>query len=159
MLLKRDEIPERQAEIEAVGELFFGSETASFITYIIGNTNNSGSDRRIFVRFAGGRVAAFLILSTVLDESEILQVAVKKECQRSGHASALLEEVLDFCRESGITKIFLEVRGGNLPARSLYKKYGFGEVGLRRGYYDNPRENGVIMAKNISGFAAENPEK
>jgi len=159
MLLNRDEIPGYRSEIEAVGELFFGGETRSFITYIIGNTNNSESCRHLFVRSAGGRIVAFLILSTVLDESEILQVAVKKEYQRSGFAAALLEEVFGFCREMGISKIFLEVREGNLPARSLYEKFGFEEAGLRKGYYENPRENGVIMAKNLPDSAPEKSKK
>ncbi|MBR6244034.1 ribosomal protein S18-alanine N-acetyltransferase [bacterium] len=159
MLLNRDEISGYQAEIEAVGEAFFGDATASFIKYIIGNTNNSESHRRVFVRTAGSRVVAFLILSTVLDESEILQVAVKKECQRCGLAAALLDEVFDFCMKSGISKIFLEVREGNFPARLLYKKFEFEEAGLRRDYYENPRENGIVMSKNLSVSAAEKPKK
>ena len=59
------------------------------------------------------------------------------------------QELEKFCRNSGIFEINLEVRVSNTPARQLYKKMGFCEIGIRKGYYDG-KEDGVFMKKVIA---------
>ena len=76
---------------------------------------------------------------TVLDEAELLIIGVRPDMQRQGLGSKLLSFVLRELR--GRTVLMnLEVRAGNLPAIGLYKRFGFLQTGIRRGYY--PGENG-----------------
>ena len=66
-----------------------------------------------------------------------------------GEASALLDV---YCRFGAVNLAFLtlEVRKSNAPAIALYEKYGFQQAGLRPGYYQNPREDAVIMTREFS---------
>ena len=93
-----------------------------------------------------------MILSAVLDEAEILEVAVSEDLRRNGIASELMDEVFVWCGKNGIAQIFLEVRESNFAARSYYKKYGFVEDGVRKNYYRDPIENAVLMSKKLQIF-------
>lgn len=89
---------------------------------------------------------AFLLLRTVLDESEILTLATDPDHQRKGYASALLRSLHQ--QESG--RIFLEVAADNLAAQALYENAGYTCEGVRRGYYRQPdgqRVDALLMAR------------
>ena len=80
------------------------------------------------------------------DEYEILNLAVDAGQRRQGVASRLLGEFL-----SGVTgAVYLEVRESNEAARALYRRWGFSEEGVRRGYYHRPVENAVVMRRSAS---------
>jgi len=92
-----------------------------------------------FVADAGIAIAGFLVWRhTAPDEIEILNLAVTHEFRRQGVAKALLARLPK-------ADVFLEVRAGNLAARGLYQAAGFGEVGVRPGYYQNPAEEAIVM--------------
>ncbi|MDQ2950071.1 MAG: GNAT family N-acetyltransferase, partial [Acidobacteriota bacterium] len=94
------------------------------------------------VAVCDGRIAGFLVSREVAHrEREILNVAVDPEFRRSGVAQGLIRSEIE--RFPG--DHFLEVRASNSPARALYEKLGFREVGVRPGYYDNPPEAGIVM--------------
>jgi ribosomal-protein-alanine acetyltransferase len=76
--------------------------------------------------------------STAVREREILNIAVAPESRRRGVATALIKSL-----NNG--QIFLEVRESNGPARRLYLKLGFSEIGRRPEYYDNPPESAIVM--------------
>ncbi len=78
--------------------------------------------------------AGFALTRTIMDEAELLLLAVAPEHRRHGVGGALLRAAADQCRAAGAEKLHLEVRGGN-PAASLYASHGFVKVGERRGYY------------------------
>ena len=101
-----------------------------------------------------GNVLGYAGLHAVLDEGYIDNVAVEEDARRHGVASALLDV---FCRFGAANLAFLtlEVRASNAPAIGLYEKYGFRRAGLRPGYYQNPREDAVIMTREFSGHASE----
>lgn len=80
---------------------------------------------------------AFILIRVAVDEAEVLTLAVGPDARRKGLASGLLEEAAHRAKENGAARLFLEVAMGNVPARGLYGKYGFDEVGLRRGYYED----------------------
>ncbi|WP_119343902.1 ribosomal protein S18-alanine N-acetyltransferase [Facilibium subflavum] len=78
---------------------------------------------------------AFVIISEVLDEAEILNFGVAKKFQHQGFGQKLLAYIMNHLSYKGIEKLFLEVRVTNTPAIRIYQKYGFEEVSLRKNYY------------------------
>ncbi|WP_155970283.1 ribosomal protein S18-alanine N-acetyltransferase [Streptococcus ruminantium] len=95
-----------------------------------------------YLAYAGQEVVGFLAVQTVLDEMEILQIAVKTNFQRRGIASLLLACVMEWEGD-----IFLEVRESNLAAQSLYTRQHFTKIGKRKSYYRYPIEDAVIMKR------------
>lgn len=83
-----------------------------------------------------------LIIS--FDEGEILNVSVKQEYRQRGIAGKLLEQLLEEGKKRGVKHFTLEVREGNVAARSLYEKLGFVCEGIRPAFYRNPKENAAI---------------
>ncbi|WP_076069062.1 GNAT family N-acetyltransferase [Sphingomonas montana] len=80
------------------------------------------------------RPAGFALSRVVIDEAELLLLAVRPADRRAGIGLALLEHVAHAARTRGARRLFLEVRSGN-PARGLYDAAGFRAVGTRQGYY------------------------
>ncbi len=79
-------------------------------------------------------IAGFALTRTVLDEWELLMIAVHSSIQRSSVASKLINKVIDAAYLQQSSTIFLEVRSGN-PAQRFYEKMGFCEIGRRNNYY------------------------
>ena len=102
-------------------------------------------DRYTVALDSDGSVAGYLVLSSVLDEGSIDNVAVAPEYRRRGIADALVEDAVCRAREADLAFITLEVRASNTPAIRLYEKHGFAEVGRRRNYYEKPREDAILM--------------
>ena len=91
-----------------------------------------------------GTVAGYLCLRQILDEAEILDVAVRATLRGRGIGRLLVQEALAAVREKGGTVVSLEVRVGNHDAVALYRRLGFREIGRRKGYYDNG-EDAILM--------------
>jgi ribosomal-protein-alanine N-acetyltransferase len=96
------------------------------------------------------QVIAFLAARQAADEAEILNIAVHRNFRSKGVASALLLAALDAFRRAAIAQVFLELRESNLPARSLYERYGFLPAGRRKSYYSNPIEDAVCMLRKFT---------
>jgi ribosomal-protein-alanine N-acetyltransferase len=96
------------------------------------------SCREYILGFAG-----FWIMA---DEAHLTNIAVRESYRRQGIGELLLISVIDLATELNTSIVTLEVRASNTPARSLYGKYGFAQVGIRRGYYLSDREDGVLMS-------------
>ncbi|MDO5294294.1 MAG: ribosomal protein S18-alanine N-acetyltransferase [bacterium] len=86
-------------------------------------------------------------LWSVLDEGQITNVAIKKKTQGCGLGYMMMKELIQQGEDKGLTAFTLEVREGNIPARTLYEKIGFESAGVRPNFYDKPKENAVIMWK------------
>jgi ribosomal-protein-alanine N-acetyltransferase len=82
-----------------------------------------------------GAPVGFVLGRVVVDEAEILTLAVRPDRAGRGHGRALVESAMAECRRRGATVLHLEVATGNAPARTLYASLGFGRIGLRRSYY------------------------
>lgn len=83
----------------------------------------------------------------VLDEGEITNVSVKKGFQGKGIGRRLLEKLLREGEDRGVTSFFLEVRQSNVNAIHLYGSCGFKAQGVRKDFYEDPREDAVLMCK------------
>lgn len=94
---------------------------------------------------ADGELVGYVGLAYVLDEGYVSNVAVLPEYRRRGAAGALLAELSRRARALGLSFLTLEVRRGNAPARALYEKFGYKIVGQRKNYYQNPREDAILM--------------
>jgi [ribosomal protein S18]-alanine N-acetyltransferase len=94
-------------------------------------------------------VIGYAVLWCVLDQGELANVAVTPRLRGRGLGTHLLSCVLDVARERGIQTMFLEVRASNERALELYRRFGFSDVGRRKGYYDHPREDALIMAAKL----------
>lgn len=94
-----------------------------------------------------GTVAGYVGSQTVLDESDMMNIAVAPECRRRGIATALISELVTHLKRRGSRVLRLEVREGNASAISLYEGLGFTRLGLRKNYYRNPKENALILGK------------
>ena len=105
----------------------------------------------------GGRVAGYAGVQVVLDEGYITNVAVRPDCRKQGVASKLLQVFLDFAKANHLAFLSLEVRASNYDAIALYGSRGFRSVGRRKNYYEHPKEDAIIMTKEFTEDAAENP--
>ena len=99
------------------------------------------------VALDGDRVAGYVGSQSVLGESDMMNVAVHPDYRRQGIAEQLCLALVEALKEKGNHCLTLEVRSSNEPAKALYEKLGFGQVGLRKNYYRNPREDALILRK------------
>jgi ribosomal-protein-alanine N-acetyltransferase len=90
-------------------------------------------------------VVASIVIWLVVDEAHIGTLAVTPEYRRCGIAQSLLARALIECTQRGAKVALLEVRESNLAAQSLYRRFGFQPVGLRREYYKDNHEDAILM--------------
>ena len=98
-----------------------------------------------------GEALGYVGMEYVLDEGYISNVAVAAGSRRRGIAGALLRELERRARALGLAFLTLEVRESNQPARALYANSGYAVVGRRKNYYQNPREDAILMKLEFSG--------
>ncbi|MCL2003278.1 MAG: ribosomal protein S18-alanine N-acetyltransferase [Oscillospiraceae bacterium] len=99
--------------------------------------------------FIGGKLAGYAGMQMILDEGYITNLATAPAHRRKGIAGALMRELLSAAAERKLRFITLEVRESNLPARGLYEKHGFAPAGTRKGYYDLPKEDAILMTREF----------
>lgn len=103
----------------------------------------------LLVAYEDRKLIGYLILYFVLEEGEIARIAVIPECRRQGVGARMLLELEDLCEDNGITKLLLDVRESNETAISFYTSYGFVQDGVRRNFYSDPQEDGILMSREI----------
>jgi ribosomal-protein-alanine N-acetyltransferase len=96
-----------------------------------------------------GTVVGYAGLQTVLDEGYINNVAVDPRFRRQGVADELIAAFVRFGKAK-LAFLTLEVRATNAPAIALYTKHGFAQVGRRNNYYDDPKEDAILMTLSFS---------
>ena len=99
------------------------------------------------VALDGETVTGYVGSQTVLDETDMMNVAVHPNFRRQGVARALILALTEELKNRGSHCRTLEVRASNDPARALYESLGFVLVGTRRNYYHNPKEDALILRK------------
>ena len=96
-----------------------------------------------------GVMAGYLVASLDLPDGELQNLATVPAHQRAGIAQALVAELFATAQVRGLSRILLEVRASNAAAQALYRKHGFRLHGLRRGYYNAPDEDALLMARRV----------
>jgi len=99
------------------------------------------------VAVEGERVAGYIGSQTVLGETDMMNVAVHPDFRRKGIAEAIILELIQQLKAMESHCLTLEVRASNVPAIALYEKLGFSQIGRRKNYYRNPREDALILRK------------
>lgn len=116
---------------------------------------------RFFVAEEGGGDAGagepvllgYVVALVVSDEGEIADLAVAPTARRRGIGGLLLDRVAAEAEQLGIRALYLEVRESNVAARALYQSRGYAPVGRRRGYYQSPTEDALLLRRDLGGEA------
>ena len=96
------------------------------------------------------RVVGYIGSQTSIDETDVMNVAVHPDFRRRGIAESLIIRLVEELKTMGSHALMLEVRASNAPAIALYEKLEFSQVGCRKNYYRNPKEDALILRKEWS---------
>ena len=99
------------------------------------------------VALDGESVVGYVGSQTVLGWTDMMNVAVHPDHRRKGIGELLVTALEKELQKQESTCLTLEVRASNVPAKALYYKLGFLEVGRRKNYYRNPKEDALILRK------------
>lgn len=106
-------------------------------------------NQRVIVAEKEKNVIGYILFNQILDEAEIYKIVVLKDFRKKQIAFKIIEFLLNELKKSDVKKIFLEVRKSNIPAINLYKKCEFIDIREIVDYYSNPKENGIMMLKEV----------
>ena len=135
-------------DVSAIAEL----EKVCFSDPWSENSIASENDNRLsywLVAEVDGVVAGYVGSQTVLDAADMMNLAVSPDYRRQGIGQALVNALVEHLRENKVIALLLEVRVSNAPAIALYENLGFEQVGRRPQYYHNPREDALILRKEL----------
>src|SRR5690606_38943246 len=137
--------PMTDADLDAVWAIEQATQLTPWSGLVFSECLVAGYDCEVVER--DGVIAAFMIVSRVLDEAHLLNIAVAPAFQRRGLAWALLRHLQDTCTARDTSVIYLEVRASNTPARELYTRFGYQQTGTRKDYYrtEGGREDAILM--------------
>jgi [ribosomal protein S18]-alanine N-acetyltransferase len=100
------------------------------------------------LRDATGMLAGYFLVMLAVDEAHLLNISVRRDLHGKGLGRLQLDKVVAIAREKGMQSVLLEVRPSNQRALAVYQRYGFVQIGLRKGYYpavSNTREDAIVM--------------
>ncbi len=108
---------------------------------------------RVYVSEIDGMTAGYAVWSYLPPEAELCDIATAPCFRKKGAADSLLAAFIGGEHTKEIGNIYLEVRQSNTAAISLYEKYGFGKIGIRKNYYSAPREDALLMRLSMPDAA------
>jgi ribosomal-protein-alanine N-acetyltransferase len=110
---------------------------------------NLSFSRHLVISQSEHGIVGYIIFWIIHDETQLQRIAVKSNLRGQGIGSLLIREMIRMCALENVTQGSLEVRSSNDPALLLYKKFGFGVSGIRKGYYTDNGEDALIMTYAI----------
>ena len=130
------------ADVLKLESICFGSEAWDEVSFLyrIGHEETF----LCLVACCGDELCGYIAVCSQLGEMTVDSLAVSPNYRRQGIATKLIDEATFLCKPN---RTILEVRESNFAARELYKRLGFREMTLRRGYYDKPEEDAVVMER------------
>lgn len=105
--------------------------------------------RWLVMEGADGRILAYAGMWFVLDEAHVCNVAVHPDVRGKGYGKRIFTALVDLAREHSMSMMTLEVRRSNAVAQNLYHSCGFADVGYRKRYYEDNREDALIMYREF----------
>jgi [ribosomal protein S18]-alanine N-acetyltransferase len=103
---------------------------------------------------AGDQLVGYFVAMAGVEEMHLLNLTVAPGQQGRGHARFMLAELVGLCRRQAAEQLWLEVRGSNRRAHAVYTRFGFAQIGIRKGYYPAPqgqREDAIVMSLQTGG--------
>lgn len=104
------------------------------------------------LREQSGALAGYFLLMFAVDEAHLLNISVRRDLHGHGVGRMQLDKVMALSKENGMRSVLLEVRPSNPRALAMYRRYGFVQIGQRKGYYpaaDGKREDAIVMRFNL----------
>lgn len=138
------------ADLEAVADLTRRADPFGWTLRNFSDAHASGNTLTVLT--VDGVTSGIAAVMHVLDESELLEIAVQPAMQGRGYGKALLAQAIALARRNGAVRMFLEVRESNARARKMYTSFGFEETGRRKNYYptEDGREDAILMTAQLS---------
>ncbi len=114
-------------------------------------TDSLASGYSAWVCLLEGAMVGYAVMMPAVDEAHLLNISIAADRQRAGLGGELLEFLFATARAAGATRMLLEVRPSNASGGGLYRRYGFREIGRRRGYYPahGGREDALVMERAL----------
>lgn len=119
-----------------------------FWNYSILKDELNNKNSKYLVAKLNNKIIGFAGIKIIIDEADIMNIVVKKKSRNKGIGSLLLEKLIDLSKSLNLTSISLEVNEKNISAISLYKKFNFKEIGIRKKYYKD--SNAILMLKKLN---------
>ena len=142
--------PMTEADLPEVVAIEDATQPTPWSAQVFRDCFSSHYDCRVVER--DNAIIGFVVLSSVLDEAHLLNIAVAPAMQRRGIAWAVLKEIIPEYQARVLRYLYLEVRESNAGAQALYQHLGFQIIGRRKHYYRtrDGRENAVLMMLDLS---------
>lgn len=143
--------PMTVADLGRVLELereLFGAEAWS-LEMLLGELDQQPASRHYLVAEEDGQLVGYAGLLGAGWQADVLTLAVGAGRWGQGIGSALLTALIEEAARRGCTELFLEVRTDNLRAQRLYRRHGFAEIGIRKGYYQPSGADALVMRRNL----------
>lgn len=102
-----------------------------------------------FIVKENNQIVGFLLFNVLFEAAEIELIGVRKNCLRKGIGTKLLNEMLSFLQKENVENLFLEVRASNNKAIAFYEKHDFLPAGVRKNYYQSPKEDAILLQLKI----------
>jgi [ribosomal protein S18]-alanine N-acetyltransferase len=144
-LMTRDDLD----SVLALEDALFGAEAWSR-QMLAGELGQQSSSRYYLVAHDDGQIVGYAGLLAAAGQADVLTIAVAAGRWGQGIGSALVAALLAEARRRGCTEVFLEVRADNERAQRLYRWWGFGAIGIRRGYYQPSGMDAIVMRRDLT---------
>ena len=148
--------------IEKISDLSINAISAQIFelleaSYEFGSPWNTGQlakslndkSNHFFFILERGKLAGFLHYTYILDQADIMNLAIHPDFQQKGLAGQLMNLLEERLQHEKVKEIFLEVRKSNIQAQNFYQKQGFQNLSQRPNYYQNPSEDALILKKEL----------
>lgn len=143
MIIRQMEIDDLEQVMEIEEESFSVPWTETgFFTFLIRN------DTLFLVAEEDGIIAGYAGIVMVPEDGDITNVAVRSSMRGKGIGRMIVQSMIEEAKKQGVTNIYLEVRKSNEPAIKLYESLGFVPISIRKDYYEEPKEDAVIMKRS-----------
>ena len=119
-------------------------------------TDSLSSGYSCWVCRVGGELLGYFVVMLAVDEAHLLNICVAEKRQGMGFGARLLRHAMLVARQGGATTLLLEVRPSNDNALSLYRHFGFQQIGRRRDYYpaEKGREDALVLTRTLDEVRA-----